>query len=59
MTDNFKKEIGKTPKQGIEIEKIASVIKRCPKCHNLSLEFDKENNRIICKRCGFSQDLMR
>jgi len=30
-------------------------IKRCPQCHSLSLEFDAENNRMICKKCGFEQ----
>ena len=35
-----------------------SVIKRCPKCYNLSLEFDSENNRLICTKCGFIQNFL-
>ncbi len=59
MIDEFKKQIDEKLKQGIEIEKIVSVIKRCPKCRSLSLEFDAQNNKIICTKCGFTQDMMR
>ncbi len=44
-------------KENIEIEKIVSPVKRCPQCHNLSLEFDASNNRIVCTKCGFTQNM--
>ncbi len=59
MIGDFKKEINEQLKKGIEVEKITTIIKRCPKCHNLSLEFDTKNNKIICTKCGFTQDMMR
>lgn len=33
--------------------KIPSVIKRCPKCHQLTLEYDIKNGRIFCENCDF------
>ena len=36
-----------------EVIKIPSVIKRCPKCHKLSLEYDVRNGRIYCSNCEF------
>ena len=39
-------------KRGEQI-KIPSVIKRCPKCHNMSLEYDVKNGRIFCSKCDF------
>lgn len=59
MIKDFQKEVEEKLKKGLEIEKIVSIIKRCPKCHNLSLEFDSQNNKIICTKCGFTQNLMR
>ena len=38
-------------------EKIPAVIKRCPKCFNLSLEFDVKNSRIYCTKCGFEEKI--
>ncbi len=34
-------------------------VKRCPKCGNLSLEFDKESMSIRCQSCGFKQYLKK
>jgi ribosomal protein L37E len=41
---------------GKDMEKIRPV-KRCPKCGNLSLEYDKMELR--CSRCGFKQPILR
>jgi transcription initiation factor TFIIIB Brf1 subunit/transcription initiation factor TFIIB len=38
-------------------EKIPAVIKRCPKCHKLTLEFDPETGRIYCTSCGFKEHI--
>lgn len=35
-----------------------TMIKKCPKCGALALEYDKKNNRIHCLRCGFEQPIM-
>ncbi len=32
-------------------------VKQCPKCNSLSLVF--ENNKLICKKCGFEQGVMK
>ena len=39
----------------IEVEKIPALIQRCPKCGNLSLEFDIKTGRIYCIKCGFQE----
>lgn len=39
----------------LNIEKIPSVVKRCPKCSALSLEFDAKTGRIFCTKCGFEE----
>ncbi|TKJ17706.1 hypothetical protein CEE44_04200 [Candidatus Woesearchaeota archaeon B3_Woes] len=59
MIEDFQKKLEENLKKGLEIEKIVSIIKRCPQCHNLTLEFDSQNNKIICTKCGFTQDIMR
>lgn len=38
-------------------EKMPTVLKRCPKCYMLSLEFDPEKARLSCTRCGFEEHL--
>lgn len=38
-------------------EKIPTVIKRCPKCQKLCLEFNPENYRVWCTHCGFEVKL--
>ena len=35
------------------LDKIPAVVKRCPKCNSLSLEFDQKTGRIFCTKCGF------
>ncbi len=39
------------------LDKIPAIIKRCPKCASLSLEFDQKTHRIYCKNCGFESYL--
>jgi len=39
------------------IEKIPTIVKRCPKCNNLSLEFDPKTGRIHCTKCSFTEYL--
>jgi len=36
---------------------LISPIKKCPKCHALSLEFDPKTNKIKCMKCGFEVNL--
>ena len=38
-------------------EKIPTVLKRCPKCKNLSLEFDPARARLKCVQCDFEEFL--
>jgi len=38
-----------------EKEKIPAVVKRCPKCFSLTLEYDPETGRIYCTKCGFEE----
>jgi len=33
--------------------KIPAVIKRCPKCHQLTLEYNVKTGRIFCTNCDF------
>jgi len=40
-------------------EKIIGIKKRCPQCYELSLEFDVNNNMMVCKKCGFKQYIKR
>ena len=35
------------------LDKIPAVVKRCPKCISLSLEFDQKTGRVFCTKCGF------
>ena len=38
-------------------EKIPAVIRRCPRCFSLSLEFDLKTGRIYCTKCGFEEHI--
>ena len=38
-------------------EKMPTVLKRCPKCHMLSLDFEPDSGRLFCTRCGFEEHL--
>ena len=41
----------------IEVVKVHSLLKRCPQCKCLSLEFDVKIGVIKCTKCGFEQRL--
>lgn len=54
----WKKDITHRLKQlTIFHEKIPTVLKRCPKCKNLTLEFEPASARLFCSRCGFQEYL--
>ena len=38
-------------------EPIPQIIKRCPKCNNLSLTYDPESGKIKWSKCGFEEAL--
>lgn len=44
-------------KNDVEIEKIPALIKRCPQCKSLSLEFDADTGVLKCTKCGFESKL--
>ena len=52
----WRKEIEEKLKD-VEPEKIPAIIRRCPQCKNLSLEFDPNTGIIKCTKCGFEQKL--
>lgn len=41
----------------ISVEKIPALIKRCPQCQSLTIEFDTATSAIKCTKCGFEQKL--
>ena len=53
----WKKEVEKSLEHGFSKEKIPAIIRRCPKCHNLTLEYDIEKGTIVCTRCGFKENI--
>jgi ribosomal protein S27AE len=59
--DEWKKDIEEKLKKYSKDEElketIPAVVKRCPKCHESSLEFDPKTGRIFCTRCGFEEYL--
>ena len=59
--DEWKKNVGKKiekfSKDEKLKEKIPAMIKRCPKCFSLSLEFDIKTGRIYCTKCGFEEHI--
>ncbi len=52
MHEEWKKNIEKKLNE-VGLDKIPSVVKRCPKCNSLSLEFDEKTGRLFCTKCGF------
>ncbi|MBI4141908.1 hypothetical protein HY484_03215 [Candidatus Woesearchaeota archaeon] len=38
-----------------EVEKVPALIKRCPKCFSLSLDFDVKTGVLKCSKCSFEQ----
>jgi len=57
--DKWKKEmenkLKKYTKEEELREKIPAIIKRCPKCNNLTLEYNPKTGRIHCTSCGFEE----
>lgn len=54
--DKWKEDIEKKLKNR-HIEHIPALIKRCPKCNNLSLDFDVKTGKIKCSKCGFEENI--
>ena len=54
LREEVKKEIQNKIERG---ERVISVAKKCPKCFNLSLEYNPNTGRIFCTKCGFYQDI--
>ena len=40
-----------------QVEKIQAIVRRCPQCRQLGLEFDPNTGIIKCSRCGFEVKL--
>jgi ribosomal protein S27AE len=55
--DSWKKDMESKLKKYKEPEKIPQIIKRCPKCLQMTLEYDPETGRIHCRRCGFEEHI--
>jgi len=58
--DKWKKDIESkiktyTKEEISKKEKIPAIVKRCPKCRKLTLEFDPETGKIYCTSCGFQE----
>ncbi len=54
--NEWKEDIEKKIKD-VDIEQIPALIKRCPKCNNLSLDFDVKTGKIKCSECGFEEHI--
>ena len=52
---DWQKEVKDILNKNIEATKVNLLMARCPKCKNLSLEYDIENKKIKCNKCGFEQ----
>lgn len=60
--DEWKKDIESkikkyTKEEISKKEKIPAIVKRCPKCKKLTLEFDPETGKIHCTSCGFEEHI--
>lgn len=51
--ENWKKRV----EEMVNTENIPQVLKRCPKCNALSLEFDTKTGKIKCIKCGFNENI--
>ncbi|SVE53023.1 uncharacterized protein METZ01_LOCUS505877 [marine metagenome] len=54
--EEWKKEMGDKIKN-IKFEKLPQIIKRCPRCNSITLEFDVNTGKIKCTKCGFEENL--
>ena len=50
--EEWKKDVEEKLKE-VGLDKIPAIVKRCPKCNLLSLEFDQKTGRVFCTKCGF------
>ncbi len=50
--EEWKKDVEEKLRE-VGLDKIPTIVKRCPKCNSLSLEFDQKTGRIFCTKCGF------
>ena len=41
----------------IEFEKLPQIVKMCPNCQSISLDFDVKTGKIKCTKCGFEENL--
>lgn len=57
MLLDWQKEVKGLLSHNKDAEKFNLLVARCPKCKNLSLEYDIENNKIKCNKCGFEQHI--
>lgn len=58
LKDRITEELEKPESdKNIEFEKIPAIIKRCPKCQSLSLEYDPKTGRIYCTKCDFEEHI--
>ena len=54
--EEWKKEIVDKLKK-FKFEKIPQIIKRCPKCQSIGLDFNVNTGTIKCIKCGFEEYL--
>ena len=54
--EDWKKGIDEKLKN-INFDNIPQIIKRCPMCHYITLEFDVKTRIIKCTKCGFEENL--
>ena len=54
--EEWKKEMTDKLKN-IEFEKLPQIIKMCPQCQSISLNFDVKTGKIKCNKCGFEENL--
>ena len=58
--DKWKKGVEKkikkyTKEEEFKKEIIPAIVKRCPKCHKLTLQYYPKTGRIYCTSCGFEE----
>jgi uncharacterized Zn finger protein (UPF0148 family) len=57
VIDDLKEEINKLPDEEL-LRKAPSIVKRCPRCKNLTLEFDYHTGNVHCSKCGFNEKII-
>lgn len=56
--DEWKKEMEKrfAASHG-PLDKIPSIVARCPKCHHLTISYDIDSGKLKCTNCGFEESM--